>query len=92
MDWIEEFEQKLDNGEITTDSQIENFIEEKQDECMHEIGKNFLAVQIWAAYYRWQAKGTNCEGCKHVGCWGLYPCNECGRKIQLFDHYEEQED
>lgn len=87
MSLIEEFEQKLNNGKIKTDSDIEAFIEEKQKECTHEFG-TCLANEIWATYYQWRAKGTNCEGCRHAGCWGIYPCNECSRKIQLFDHFD----
>ena len=86
MDWIEEFEQKLNSGEIQTDSQIEDFIDDK-------IGDDDLfgtfADAVWKLYYQWRARGTRCEGCKHAGCWGIYPCNECSRKIQLFDHFEK---
>lgn len=34
------------------------------------------------------AEGTPCHNCKYVCMCGMYPCNNCSRRIELEDHYE----
>lgn len=73
---------KLYNGEIRTDSDIIDLVED------YNLKYNEVELIILLE----QAKGTPCENCKHINvrfynCLG-YPCNKCSRINITKDFYE----
>lgn len=90
MDWLKEFEEKLDSGEIATDDEILDFITENIAKYVDYRGLKFFVSSVWKAYYQWKAKGTACAGCYNVSRWGLFPCTECSRKVEVKDYYEKE--
>lgn len=75
--WKNNLEQGIINGDICTDSDLEDFA------MTNEIPER--AVFEYVAYLH--AKGTPCEGCKHYAAAypSMYPCNNCTRCRQ--DYY-----
>lgn len=81
MDWKEEFRNKYLVGDFRTDSDIEDFADEKEldyGEVFHYLDKL-------------QTVGTICEGCKHIGFrYSMHPCNSCTRRQGMSDRYERE--
>lgn len=79
MDWKEEFKTKYSQNEFHTDSDIENYADERNldyGEVFHHLDKI-------------QTVGTKCEGCKHIGYrFSMHPCNVCIRATFIKDMYE----
>lgn len=42
---------------------------------------------IWDYVYELDAP-EGCKGCIHIQKSGMYPCNECSRRVVLKDYYE----
>ena len=83
MDWKEEFKKMLNEGKFTTDSDIEDFADERNLDWGEVF--DYLAVLEMA--------GTPCEGCRYIGFrYSMYPCNTCSRRPDIIDRYEPQEE
>lgn len=74
--WKEELKTIIKNS--CTDSDIEDFV----DEHPEINGKD-----IWDYVYELDAP-EGCKGCIHIQKSGMYPCNECSRRVVLKDYYE----
>lgn len=87
------FEEKFNNGKIETDSDIEDFIEDFKYANWRATGQSpkAFAKDVWNTFYKLLAKGTPCEGCKNVGCWGRFPCDHCSRKLTVKDYYSTEQ-
>lgn len=76
---------KLHNGEIKTDSDIEDLVDE------YNLRYNEVEFVINLEL----AKGTPCEKCKHINSRFYnspdYPCNKCSRINEVKDYYESIE-
>lgn len=92
MIWQEIFEEKLNNGKIKTDSDIEDFIQEFKYANWKATNQRLrdFAEDVWNTFYKLRAKGTLCEGCRNVDCWGSFPCDYCSRKITPKDYYSKE--
>lgn len=62
--------------QILTDSDLEDYARD------HHLNLKDFALSV-SLYH---AKGTPCQGCRHVIMGRLYPCSDCIRKRK--DHYE----
>lgn len=83
MDWKEEFKKMMDEGKITTDSDIEDFADER----------NLEWGEIFDYLDELQTAGTPCQKCKNIGFrYAMYPCNSCSRRPDIIDRYEPQEE
>lgn len=75
--------QALKNGLFHSDSDIIDFAEDH----------NISVRTVYDTIARHEAKGTKCEGCKHVNYKPLIhkPCNNCIRLRDYSDCYERAE-
>lgn len=81
MYWKEEFKNKYLVGDFRTDSDIEDFADER----------NLSWGEVFDCLDELQTAGTPCEKCKHIGFrYSMYPCNSCSRRPGIIDMYESK--
>ena len=76
MEWKEELDKLLEKG--CSDSDIEDF------EIEHP---NVDGKEIWDYVFEYDAPEL-CKGCKYIQYSGMYPCNQCSRRVTIKDYYQ----
>ena len=73
--WQNDLDKILEKG--CTDSDIMDYIDENP---------NINTRDIWDYTYESMAP-TECKGCDYIQYSGMYPCNNCSRRVKPKDHY-----
>lgn len=80
--WKKELRNRIQDERIRTDSDIEDFCEEFDDQ-LPQNGR-----EVWHYLAELRVMNTECEGCAHIEFFGsgMYPCCACRRaKKDMFE-------
>lgn len=78
MNWKKELDLIIKKG--CTDSDIEDFIMEHS---------NINAKEIWDYVFEFDAP-EGCKGCEYIQYSGMFPCNQCSRRVEIKDYYKKR--